>query len=80
MNTQEKTGTIPERSSLVSNCTVTANAHISNLNVNSSVEAQPKGNSNEEDDDIKTPTVEELSFPGSMDGPQKSVSIYLLFL
>ena len=31
---------------------------------------------NEEDDDIKTPTAEELSFPASIDGPKNPVSIY----
>ena len=29
-----------------------------------------------DDEDIKTPTVEELSFPGNMDDQQKTVKIY----
>jgi hypothetical protein len=38
--------------------------------------AQNTEASNEDDDDIKTPTVEELSFPGTIDGQQKAVRKY----
>ena len=38
--------------------------------------AQNTEANNEDDDDIKTPTVEELSFPGTIDGQQKAVRRY----